>query len=381
MLQEFPFIHLVVYNSIHETTYVYWELDSRLQDPGPYRFQLQTARTPNPSDEDWTNVGDEETDPAFLTDSETPSYGYRLDKYYRIILKTGKDTYISKAFGTFGQLRDREWQIAREIRRKERLRYGYTAVPVTILKKKSYGERCPVCSPDASEGSSNSHCEYCFGTGYLGGYCTPFTMQVMDISPSQLKEIHYSGNAATFNTAEDRYQARAAGVPELNEGDILIDHSTDQRFVVRTSPVIAQIHRVPLVRQVDMLLLPYSDIAYRIPNARQLVVGCGAVRIDQDYGGAGNLLFIDEHGEPIIGAEVRLLDESGEVLLITKTGPGGIWRKAFTTDPGNYSIQFLETGREPVSVPVVVSEEEALQNPDYIREQKEEQTDYLGGFF
>ena len=165
------------------------------------------------------------------------------------------------------------------------------------------------------------------------------------------------------------------------EGDILIDHSTDQRFVVSTSPVIAQIHRVPLVRQVDMLLLPYSDIAYRIPNAEQLVIGCGAVVIDQDYGGNGNLMFVDESGEPIVGAEVQLLDGSGEVLLITKTGSRGIWRKAFTADPGNYSIQFLETGREPVSVPVVVSEEEALQNPDYIREQKEEQTDYLGGFF
>lgn len=380
MFHDYPFRRLVVYNSIRETTFVHWDLDPNLKDSGSYTFQLQVARTPNPTDEDWENVGDPEIDPAYLTDDETPSYGYRLDKYYRIILTTGTDTYISKAFGCFGQLRDREWQIAREIRRKERLRYGYTAVPVTVLKKRVYGEACPVCAGNEAEGSSNSQCDYCFGTGYLGGYCTPFEMQVMDISPSQLKEVHYSDSVATFNFAEDRYQARAAGVPELNKGDIIIDHSTDQRFRVTASPVIAQMHRVPLVRQVDMALLPFSDIAYRIPHAKQPVVGCGAVIINQDFEEKGKYLFVDAQNKPVVGAKIRLLDLNGNKLYQTTAGTNGIWRKAFAVDPGNYVLEFTTTGSAPVLVDVIVPKAAAAENTSYQEAEKLENVDYLGAF-
>lgn len=382
MFYDYPFTRLIVFNSVSDTTYVQWDLDPRFEDRGPYYFQLQVSRSPDQQSDDWQNVGSVEVDPAFLTDDTTPSYGYALDKYYRIVLDTAEGHYVSLPFGCFGQLRPREWQQAREIRRKERLRYRYTAVPVTILQKKRYGERCPACTSGEDSGTSNSNCEYCFGTGYLGGYNTPFTMQVMDISPSRLREIHYSNGVATSNIAQDRYQARAAGVPELYNGDIIIDHSTDQRFRVVASPVIAQMHRVPLVRQVDMYLLPFSDIVYRIPKAlKQPTIGCGAVKINENYPSEGDLMYVNSENAPIISATVDILSLDDTILFSCKTLADGRWSKAYMADPGVYRVRFTDSdGAVGHTVEIVIEEEKALEDETYKETQAIEKIDYLRGF-
>ncbi len=378
MLHNYPFQRLVVYNSIMGTTYIHWHLHPTMVDIGPYTYQLQVARTPNPKDEEWTDIGDPQVDAPFFTDDATPSYGYYLDKYYRIILTTGEGRYISDAAGCFGQLRPMEHKLAKDIRRRERLRAKYTAVPVTVLQKKRYGEKCPYCTGAQSDASSNSNCEYCYGTGYLGGYQTPYNMQVMDISPSRLKEIHYSNSVATFNTAEDRYQARAAGIPELYEGDIIIDRSTDQRFRVVTSPVIAQIHRVPLIRQVDMYLLPYSDVAYRISNKKPRVEGCGAVLVNQNYGEEGNLVLKDENDVPVADVTVTIADSTGNVLYKTMADEKGVWKKSYKLDPGTYIVTLQGPfDRDPVTKEIVITEELAMEDDTYKEEKKMEEIDYL----
>ena len=381
VFKQYPFQRLTVYNSVTGTTFIHWDLHSSMVDRGPYIYQLQVARTPNEKDEEWENRGDAQEDAPFLTDDLTPSYGYALDKYYRVVLTTGEGRYISMAYGCFGQLRPREWKLAKDIRRRERLRAKYTAVPVTVLQKKKYGEKCPYCTSAQSDGSSNANCEYCFGTGYLGGYQTPYKMQVMDISPSRLKEIHYSNSVATFNTAEDRYQARAAGVPELYAGDIIIDLSTDQRFRVTSSPVIAQIHRVPLVRQVDMYLLPYSDIAYRAPKQKILTEGCGPVVVDQDFNGVDTeteLILKDEDGRPVENASVTIKDNEGTPLYKTTTDENGEWRKKYKLEPGEYTVSFQgPTSLDTTDKPVVVTEEQAMEDPEYVAEKKKEAIDYL----
>lgn len=352
-----------------------------MRDKGEYTYQLQVARTPNPQDVDWTNVGAPVSNPAFLVDAETPSYGYVLDKYYRIVLTTGEGKYISDAFGCFGQLTRKELKIAKEVRRKERLRAGYTAVPVTVFQKKRYGEQCPVCAHGIDGGSSNPKCEYCFGTGYLGGYHNPFLLNVMDISPSRLMERHYSNNTATYNIATDRYQARASGIPELYEGDIVWDRATGQRFRITAAPVIAQIHRVPLVRNVDMTLLPYSDMAYSIGMPKQSSKECGAVPVNEDFPEPANLACVDEEGNPVSGATITIKDSNDELVSETKSMPDGSWQSAINLDPGNYKVEMeSEHLKEPIEKPIEVTEEQAMEDETYQQEKAAEQIDYLNLF-
>lgn len=347
-----PFRRLVVYNSVQGTTYIFWEFATWFKDPGPYTAQLQVARTPNHNDTEWANVGQALSDPAFLTDSATKTHGMTLDKYYRIVFTTQYGTYVSPVGTCHGQLRPREWKIAKEIIRKEILRFGYTAVPVTILKKKNYGEVCPYCSDSDISGSKNSECPYCYGTGYVGGYHTPFTMQMMDISPSQLREMRHTANTTTFNVAVDKYQGRALGLPELNEGDIVVDRSTDQRFVINTSPVIAQMHRVPLVRQLEMSLLPASDITYTIPLDDEPLKspdsqGCGSIVLNASYGDEGLLKYVDEQNNPIESASVTVYKlEDGTEIEIGKTftTSSGDWQDNIMVDAGIYKIIFEKTG-------------------------------------
>lgn len=380
MFPHYPFEQLIIYNQASGQAYVTWRIHRSMRDKGPYYYKLQVARTPNANDPEWEDVTGFQQDVAYLNDPGTPVYGHYLDKYYRVILKTGENMYKSPAYGIFGQLRPREWEIAKDIRRRERLRYGYTAVPVTVYKLKRYGEPCPHCVSSQSEGSSNSKCPYCYGTGFLGGYHTGFGMQMMDISPSQLREIHYSDDVATFNTSQDAYQARAAGIPELSEGDIIVDESTDQRFKVSASPVIAQIRRVPLVRQVDMTLLPFSDIAYSISDDRPRdSEGCGSTEINEDYPEAGELKFITEDGLPVEGATVTIQDASGDTVFTTTTTSSGKWASVYLAEPGEYQVTFQSVlDVEPIVKPITVEvpEETSGQNS----EPDQTEIDYLHPF-
>lgn len=380
MFPHYPFEQLIIYNQASGQAYVTWRIHHSMHDKGPYDYKLQVARTPNANDPEWEDVTGFQQDVAYLNDPGTPVYGHYLDKYYRVILKTGENTYKSPAYGIFGQLRPREWEIAKDIRRRERLRYGYTAVPVTVYKLKRYGEPCPHCVSSQSEGSSNSKCPYCYGTGFLGGYHTGFGMQMMDISPSQLREIHYSDDVATFNTSQDAYQARAAGIPELSEGDIIVDESTDQRFKVSTSPVIAQIRRVPLVRQVDMTLLPFSDIAYSISDDRPRdSEGCGSTEINEDYPEEGDLKFITEDGLPVEGATVTIQDAFGDTVFITTTTSSGKWASVYLAEPGEYQVTFQSVlDAEPIvkQITVEATEETSGQNS----EPDQTEIDYLHPF-
>ena len=368
-----PFRRLVVFNSVLGTTYIFWEMARWMEDPGPYTAQLQVARMPNPKDSEWTNVGEALPDPPFLTDSVTQSNGKILDKFYRIIFTTGIGVYTSPIGHCFGQLTPREWKIAREVIRKERLRFGYTAVPVTVLKKKRSGEKCSHCISDGLSESTNSECPYCYGTGFLGGYHTPFSMNMMDISPSQLREIHHTGSVSTFNVAVDKYQARALGLPELNEGDIIIDRSTDQRFVVNTSPVIAQMHRVPLVRQVEMSLLAASDVAYTIGaddgksiKGVEEILGCGDYVLDEEYEG---LSYTDEAGNPIEGVTITvtcLINEVETVVGTTYTDADGKWHSPIKVDPGAYKVTFEKPGKYGPDSTEITIESPPVEEIDYL---------------
>lgn len=384
MFPHYPFEQLIIYNQASGQAYVTWRIHRSMRDKGPYFYKLQVARTPNANDPEWEDVTGFQNDVAYLIDPGTPVYGHYLDKYYRVILKTGENdgekTYISPAYGIFGQLRPREWEIAKDIRRRERLRYGYTAVPVTVYKLKRYGETCPHCVSDQSEGCSNSKCPYCYGTGYVGGYHAGFGMQMMDISPSQIKEIHYSDDVATFNTSQDAYQARAAGIPELCEGDIIVDESTDQRFKVSTSPVIAQIRRVPLVREVDMTLLPFSDIAYTISDDRiRESEGCGSTQIDEDYPEKDSLKFVDEDGLPVEGATVTIKDSSDDIVFTTTTTSSGKWASIYMAEPGEYTVSLQSAfDVEPIDVSITVEDIEETSGQNSEPDQTE--IDYLHPF-
>lgn len=394
-MSKYPIQRLVVYPAYPGKTYVTWDLHPNMQDLGPYKYQLQRCLSANPDDE-WENVGEEQTDVPVLVDPESIRTGYLLDCFYRIVLTTGRNaTYVSEPEGCFGQLHRDEWKLALEILSKENLLFKKTAVPGALLQVIRQGalqgsKRCPYCSGEYDNGIVNSQCEHCFGTGYLGGYHKPFHFQAWQVTPSQKQEIHYSDNVATMNMSVDRYQARATGIPEVYNGDIWVDLSTAQRFKVQASKVIAQIRRVPLVRMIDMILLPASDIAYKIPIGRDNyssiityeVVGCHDKVIDHNYPSTDDLRYVVEVNgkyEPIAGAKITIEcnESNGEnqFVFATTTNVEGRWEQGYKAEVGKtYTITFEKEGvYGPDYAQIVVQPEELTEEEKAAYDDKQEQ--------
>lgn len=389
-MSDYPFQRLIVYNVVPGTSWITWDIHPNFKDSLPYSFQLQCNRVNNPDDSGWENIGAPVINAIQLEDSESESYGYSLDKYYRVVLTSQRGTYVSLPEGCFGQLTRKEWKLAREIIRKENLRHSIVSTRGILLKRLKYGERCPYCTDEGTEGTTNSKCTHCYGTGYLGGYHTPLKLQMMEITPSQLKEIHHSDNVTTFNMSFDRYQARSAGVPELNNGDIWVDLTTSQRFSITGSQVIAQIRRVPLVRKVDMNLLPVTDIAYNIPigetnyTGSKIVEsnGCGIKLVDHDYPSTDSLRYVNSDGDPIAGASIQII--SGTTLIgETTTDVNGRWNENFLLDAGDYSIVFERPGLygpDTVSITITSEEYTAEEAKENVARNTVIETDYLSTF-
>lgn len=351
-MSEYPIQRLIVYNVVPGTTTITWDMHPRMHDPGDYRYQLQVNRLPNHEDGEWENVGGPQVNVFQLEDATTESHAYKLDKYYRIILTTDRGEYVSPIEGCFGQLHRYEWKLAQEIIRKEVLRHNNVSIPCILFKRKTSGEKCPHCTDGIVGGSNNSECPYCYGTGYRGGYHAPFNFRLVEISPTQLMEKHESDNVTTFNISVNRYEGRALGVPELDIDDIILDLSTSQRFKILASQVAAQLRRVPLVRTLDMLLLPFSDPAYNIPvdapnydNSfkKTLTEGCGYKLIDHNFKEENDLQYVTKEGMPVAGATVEIFSNNEQVFK-TSTDTQGKWNSGYMAPLGTYTVKFHKPG-------------------------------------
>ena len=189
----------------------------------------------------------------------------------------------------------------------------------------------------------------------------------------------------------DRYQARATGIPEVYNGDIWIDLSTAQRFRIVASKVIAQVRRVPLVRIIDMMLIPASDIVYKIPigddNYSSLTpfeaIGCGIKPLNHNFPNKDDLQYITDKGRPIAGATISVFSE-GQLVHSTRTNTNGRWYEAYKAMPGTYMIKFEKEGKYgPDYASVTIKEEDFTEEEKALYEDKQEQesVDYLNTTF
>lgn len=354
-MSSYPIQRLVVYNVVPGTSHILWDLHPNMKDPGPYTYQLQVNRLPNPDSGEWENVGDPQVDVTQLEDSITESNGYKLDKYYRIILTTSRGQYTSPIEGCFGQLHRYEWKLVQEIIRKEMLRHNNVSIPCVLLKRRTSGETCPHCTDVNSGSSNNSECTYCYGTGYYRGYYAPLKFQLIEIYPTQLLEKHESDNVTTLNMSIDRYEARAMGVPEICVDDVIVDLSTSQRFRVNGSQSISQLRRVPIARKLDLTLLPYSDPVYKIDIGENnykitkstIPEGCGYALIDHDFKNKDDLQYVYQ-GHPVAGATIVVKDAQAapdtDPIFTTSTDAQGRWNSGYMANIGSYTVTFYKEG-------------------------------------
>lgn len=381
----FPFRRVSVDHMVRGTSRIWWQLDPLFQEPGPRYFQLQVGKTGINEAGDWKNVGAPVVNGYVAYDDAWRLSGYDLITHYRVVLTTPTTTYISHPANCWGELNERDWVLAREIIRKEQLRHRFVSVPGYLIKIMRSGTPCPRCRDTLTREVTDSYCPVCSGTGFEVGYHPPLPMQCWDLSPQIIQE-HTDSEMRGTTRQNAVVTARVIGFPALNRYDVWVNGASDERWVVDAIKVSAAMRGVPLIYEVQLHLLPFSDNTYalevggeaatRDPNPAP-ELGCGRVTVNHNYTGDDRYAYINANSCPIIGADVYVFsravyDVSGVqtsrdmAAARTYTGANGRWTHAINLDPGDYVVLYEKTGEygpdtealtvtEPVTAPAAIT--------------------------
>lgn len=359
----FPFRRVSVDHMVRGVTRVWWQLEKLFNDPGPYTFQLQFGRTGLRDASDWKDVGQPVVNHYYAEDPAFREAGYDLLVHYRVVLTTPQGTYVSQPANCFGELTEKDWVLAREIIRKEQLRQHIVSTPGYLVKPMRYGIPCKRCRDPLTQELTDADCPVCSGTGFEVGFHPPLPMQCWDLSPQTIAE-DVDANIKGATRTDPYVTARVIAFPALNKGDIWVNGSSDERWLVETIQIVSAIRNVPIVYQVKLGLLPFSNAAYALeiggePASRTgpvlPITGCGDVIVDQDYLGADSLIYAPENGCPVVGAGIYVFPaavfaEDGvntdkELAVgVTSTRVNGRWSQSLRLNPGNYVLLYEKPG-------------------------------------
>lgn len=244
-------------------TRVMWKLRPELELPQPWSFQLQYGTHPT-GDASWINVGAMEDNIFYRIDTDRRDFGQRIAGFYRVKLIAGPIEYTSRATSVDGTLSYRDWRIAAEILRQERVRAGYAAQEGYLLRYRSTGNPCSRCLDPQTNEPTDANCPHCFGTGKQCGYYYPLACVWADMTTAD-RNLMLDRQLAMGTIDNVVVAARMFTFPPfIGARDVWVSQRLDQRYEVGRVQHIAEIRGVPLLANVELRLLPYSNPVYNI---------------------------------------------------------------------------------------------------------------------
>ena len=356
--KTYPFRRVSVDHILYGPTRVWWQLEPEFNDPGPYTFQLQVGGTGLQEADDWQSIGAPVVNGYSTIDNKRHAAGTVINAHYRVTLTTSNGVYVSQNAPSTGELDERDWTLSREIIRKERLRHRQVSISGYLIKAFRYGPPCPRCRDPLTQESSDIDCPVCFGTGWENGYHPPLPLQCWDLSPQVIEE-NLDSNLRGTTRENALVTARVIGFPALNYRDIWVNGTSDERWTIRAVKVAAAVRGVPLVYEVQMELIPLSDVSYNIPLASAETgppvslpsAGNGCETVSYTHAGL-DLRYLTAAGTPISGARVYAFkkadyargfpDHPPRQLAVagTTTTTTGAWTYDLRLDPGAYVLLY-----------------------------------------
>ena len=359
--KSYPFRRVSVDHMVVGNTRVWWQLEPTFQEAGPYTFQLQSADNGLPNSNNWHNVGAPVTNAVYAIDPDRHRAGDLIVTHYRVVLTTPTNTYVSAPAACFGELDESDWLRAREIIRKELLRHQKVSIDGYLIKILRYGKACSRCRDLLTQEQTDGSCPVCFGTNYEGGYHPALEMQCWDLSPQIIQEDSDANLKGT--TRENAYvTARVIGFPALNYKDIWVNGRTDERWRIEQIEVAAALRGVPLVYQVRMGAVPFTNPVYHLPLSNAAppgpelpIIGNGCISVATNYNG-NDLRYLTANSTPVSGASVHvfekaLFDSAAPALPSryyavagTMTNNQGNWTNSLKLNAGDYVLLYEKFG-------------------------------------
>jgi len=253
--------------------HVQWDVEDATES-GVYRFTLERSGSPEgPWDPVATDVADQyavRDDYGFSVNDRdvrgpnqltlTGSVHYRLScvtpsgARLRVVQETTPADPIPKMAQ---YLRKAQWNFT------VAMKY---ARPLAVLKRRTWGERCPLCVNKSTGKVMRADCLNCWGTGLVGGYWTPCYMKGRRSAPDNTSEI-----SPDQKSDSNSHNFLMPSSPSLERDDVIVSLDSGQRYLVRKQNE-TQIQLRAVHQSVGTVELARDHIIYRLrvePEARE----------------------------------------------------------------------------------------------------------------
>lgn len=249
-----------------EGTHVFWQFDEQFDDPLPHTFQLEGAAEYAPDTADtFETIGLPSTNSYYLIDpgAETRrSLGPGISYSYRVRMTTPRGEYVSYSISSPDSTSFRNWRIASDIVRRERLRFSrFTGVQGWLFKRRRTGATCPRCFDPFTRQATDPRCPTCRGTGKEGGYFAPIQSYI-DIEVGVNSESTDPTSPSGMIIDQLAHNCRFMADPYPNDQDVFVAKDSDQRYVLRDIADAAIVTGYPVVCTGKALAAPLSDPIY-----------------------------------------------------------------------------------------------------------------------
>lgn len=150
--------------------------------------------------------------------------------------------------------------LKRKIQRDQAVGYRrLNGIPIVVLKRRRWGERCAVCYDAITKQATIEHCATCFGTSFTGGYWAPVLIRGRREAASVESQLTSHGDSdvkfAAFNTLD---------YPLLEYKDVVVDLVRNDRYEVQRVHE-TELKSVPVHQKVTASLLARSSVEYSFP--------------------------------------------------------------------------------------------------------------------
>lgn len=232
-----------------------WTMLSGANYPDDYIVQIENSRGGG----EWHVLATDLRDTCAFVDSRRRNYNKRMDESYRLrlIVPCEGEEYVSeivnagnyKAYPYSAEAENVVTQVNESMK--------ISGTPGVLMKRRTWGTRCPDCVDFAGQATVNEHCPRCLGTGIDGGYFpgVELTMLKDSISMSEgPSEIGYM--------QDETVKARCLAYPWIARGDVWCEEGTNNRYVISNITPVSSYKQTHIVYSVTMHKVELADVLH-----------------------------------------------------------------------------------------------------------------------
>jgi len=286
-----------------------------------YKFQIHWSRDPV---SDYLPVLDAQGNPVEIDGAVGPlsythqlrQYDFNQDSYYKVLA-------IEKAHPTNQFFSDKVFigmysdGIHETMRYAEELLYQhYCGEPCLIIKRKSFGARCPTCWSPQRQQRVRSHCDTCKGSGFVVGYYQPISVQMSFDSDPKKSDLQKE-----WENVQDTKRARLSNYPLVRPKDLIVNADDYKRYVVSH----VETTKLPRLSESALILSKQNYILSQLLILEELNADDNEYFLDinnipqvpiTDEGRTGSTMpFFNDHMPVTVDAPLQITDGHQHVIL------------------------------------------------------------------